>query len=246
MALQKMCEMGEVVSTYSSDTKSVATGQFSTNFRAETCALLHAAQILNGRDDPFSHTVFLTDCRALLQSLQSTQIDKILQDTRRELQTLGSKTKLVLQWIPSHCGVMANEKVDRLSKLDSKQEQTAQQMSYGKVKTLLKKHFKNMWRQRLHGIYQLNRSQQVIIFRLRTGHCQLLSHLFRLKIPHTDECPCGIGPQTPAHIIQSCPTFDTLRQQTWPSAVDLREKLWGPATLLRLTADFVHNTGLPI
>ncbi|XP_041350975.1 uncharacterized protein LOC121369959 [Gigantopelta aegis] len=175
--------------------------------------------------------IFLTDCRALLQCLQFTQIDQILQDTRRELQTLGTKTKLVLQWIPSHCGVMGNEKADRLSKLGSKQEQTAHQMSYGEVKTLLKNHFKNMWRQRLqigpegNGIYQLNRSQQVTIFRLRTGHCQLLSHFFRLKISHTDECPCGTGPQTPAHILQSCPTFDTLRQQMWP-----REKLWGPVT----------------
>ena len=67
------------------------------------------------------------------------------------------------------------------------------------------------------GIRQLDRAAQVTIFRLRTGHCQLLSHLHRLKIPHSDECPCGTGPQTPNHILQSCPTFDDLRRQTWPS-----------------------------
>ena len=69
------------------------------------------------------------------------------------------------------------------------------------------------------------------ILRLRTGHCQLLSYLHRLKISHSDECPCGTGPQTSNHILQSCPTFDALRRQTWPSPVDAHRKLWGPVNL---------------
>ena len=55
-------------------TKSVATGQLSTNFRAEKCALLHAAHTLNIRDNLSDHTVFFpTDCRTLLQSLQTRE-----------------------------------------------------------------------------------------------------------------------------------------------------------------------------
>ena len=46
-------------------------------------------------------------------------------------------------------------------------------------------------------IHQLGRAAQVTIFRLGTGHCQLLSHLHRLKISHSDECPCGTGPHSP-------------------------------------------------
>ena len=95
-------------------------------------------------------------------------------------------------------------------------------------------------------IYDLERAHQVTIFRLRTGHCQLLSHLYRLKISHTDECPCGTGQQTPDHILQSCPTFDDLRRQTWPSPVELSEKLWGTAGSLQRTADFARATGLTI
>ena len=49
------------------------------------------------------------------------------------------------------------------------------------------------------------------LHRLRTGHCQLLSHLHRLNISHSDEYPSGTGPQTSSRILQSCPTFDTLR-----------------------------------
>jgi hypothetical protein len=133
-----------------------------------------------------------------------------------------------------------------LSKEGSKLEQSVQ------AKTFLRSHLRGARRERLHlgaeedNIYQLDRKQQVTIFRLRTGHCQLLSHLYRLKISPTDQCPCGTGTQTADHILQTCPTFDTLRRQTWPSAVDLQEKLWGTAVSLKLTVEFVLNTGMDI
>ena len=47
------------------------------------------------------------------------------------------------------------------------------------------------------------------------------------------ECPCGTGPQTTNHILQSCPTFDDLRRQTWPSLVEAHRKLWGHCGRLR-------------
>ena len=56
-----------------------------------------------------------------------------------------------------------------------------------------------------------------------------------VQISHSDECPCGTGPQIPNHILQSCPTFDALRRQTWPSPVDAHRKLWGPVETLRYT-----------
>ena len=64
--------------------------------------------------------------------------------------------------------------------------------------------------------------------------------------PHSDKCLRGTGPQTPNHILQSCPTFDTLRRQTWPSPVDAHRKLWGLVETLWQTADFALLTGLKI
>ena len=95
-------------------------------------------------------------------------------------------------------------------------------------------------------IHQLNRAAQVTIFRLGSGHCQLLSHLHRLKIFHSDECSCSTGPETPNHILQSCPTFDTLRRQTWPSPMDAHRKLSGPFETVQQTADFALLTELKI
>ena len=164
----------------------------------------------------------------------------------------GENPPLTLQWIPSHCGVGGNEEAGRLSKMGSKLEQSAQPMSYSEAKTILRNNFRTEWRQRLgigteeDSIHQLDRAAQVTIFRLRTGHCQLLSQHHRLKISQSDECPCGTGPQTPNPILQSCSTFDTLRYQTWPSPVDAHRKLWGPVETLRQTADFALLTGLKI
>ena len=196
--------------------------------------------------------VFLTDCRSLLQSIQTYRGEQILLTIKRELQALTKRTNLILQWIPSHCGVPGNEEADRLSKKGSKLQQLCQPASYLEVKTIIKNCFNTSWKKRMNVekekdyLETLDRTQQVIIFRVRTGHCRLLSHLYRLRLAHTDGCPCGTDSQTPEHILQSCPSHNTLRQETWPYPVDLNEKLWGPTASLRRTADFLVRTGLDV
>ena len=114
-----------------------------------------------------------------------------------------NKTSVTLQWIPSHCGVGDNEEADRLSKLGSKLEQSAQPMSYSEAKTILRNNFRTEWRRGLDigteegGIHQLDRAAQVTIFRLRTGHCQLLSLLHRLNISDSERMSMWHRSSTP-------------------------------------------------
>ena len=186
-----------------------------------------------------------------MQSLQSGEENKTLDEIRNELKTLKEKTNLVLQWIPAHCGIPGNEKADELSKTGSKSEQPYHSMNFKEAKTIIKSTLETNWKksrniEKKDEINLLNRAEQVTLFRLRTGHCRLLSHMYRLKISHTDECPCGTGIQTPEHILQDCPTFSTLRQETWSTEVGLQDKLFGPAAELRRTAEFTRLTGLTI
>ena len=116
--------------------------------------------------------------------------------------------------------------------MGSKLEQSAHPMSYSEAKTTLRNSFRTEWRQCLDtgteedSIHPLDRAAQVTIFSLRTGHCQLLSHIHRLKNSHSDEYPWGTGLQTSNHILQSCPTFDALRRPqeglgtSWDTAAD--------------------------
>ena len=125
----------------------------------------------------------------------------------------------------------------------SKLEQSAHPMSYSEAKTILRNTFRTEWQQRLDigteedSIHQLDRAAQVTIFRLGTGHCQLLSHLHRLKISHSDECPCGTGPQTLNHILHSCPTFDD-------ETPDMAQSGGGPQEALGTSWDTAADCGL--
>ena len=103
---------------------------------------------------------------------------------------------MTLQWVSSHCGVGGNEEADGLSKMGSKLEQSAHPMSNSEAKTILRNNFRTEWQQRLDigteedSNHQLDRAAQVTLFRLRTGHCQLLSHLHRqMSMLHRSSTP---------------------------------------------------------
>ena len=223
------------------ETKSEATGKNSTNFRAEACAMFYATKALNDKENLTQNTVILTDCKSLLQSLTSDENAKLFTDLKSELNNLQKRTNLILQWIPSHCGVSGNEKADKLSKEASKCVQQENQVTYHEIKTIIRnkisKKNRDQTSMREDHIGKLNRQEQVMIFRLRTGHCQLLSHMYKLKLAHTNECPCNTGIQTVQHVLQDCPIYTELRCEIWRREVDYSEKLWGPASeLLKTTA----------
>ena len=92
-------------------------------------------------------------------------------------------------------------------------------------------------------LHQLARHQQTIIFRLRTGHCKLNSHLKRIGVKTSAQCPCGEADQTPEHYLQSCSLHQQARQQIWPTCVSLKTKLWGSAEDLFLTSRYAALTG---
>ena len=69
--------------------------------------------------------------------------------------------------------------------------------------------------------------QRTTAFRLRTGHCLLRAHMQSLGLSHTENCPCDTDPQTPEHVLQSCPLHAEARLQHWPIWTTLADKRWG-------------------
>ena len=228
------------------------TGKISSNYRAETIALLHAVRFFLGTASPPQKVVFFTDCRSLLQGLQNNKNEQLMQDIKTALHQLSRQSIIKLQWVPSHCGIMGNEKADALSKAGSKMEQFSHPVTYREAKTIIRNRFRSQWKRRLGAesgadpIHQLQRHQQTILFRLRTGHCRLLSHLNRLKIAYTDQCPCGTGSQTPEHVLLHCPAHAALRHNTWPGGAELQTQLWGALPDLEKTVDFIVAAGLQV
>ena len=93
---------------------------------------------------------------------------------------------------------------------------------------------------------QLDRRDQVIIFRLRTGHNRLNKHLHRLNIVRSPKCPCGEDDQTAKHILQDCRNLQTLRENTWPTTESLQDKLYGPVDMLQKTTQFITASGVQV
>ena len=140
---------------------------------------------------------------------------------------MQNKCRIILQWIPSHCGIAGNERADQLAKEGSNMQQPDVPISYHQKKSMIKAQRKPNLPSR-DDYHLLNRQEQVIIFRLRTGHNRLNSHMYtKFKIGTTAKCTCGQANQTSEHILQECANYHTLRCTYWPSDTPMNVKLYG-------------------
>ena len=96
-------------------------------------------------------------------------------------------------------------------------------------------------------LHKLNRTEQVILFRLRTGHNRLNAHMYnKFKVGESEMCPCKADIMAAEHLLQHCRLHDAMRRDTWPDPTLLRDKLYGNLGELRRTAAFVRATGISI
>ena len=179
--------------------------------------------------------------------------DTEINDLSTALASLCRRHEVTLQWIPSHCNLPGNEAADSLAKEGTTKEQVDRSTSYPEVKTILKAKQHSKWRHKhprynkADPYYLLTRREQVTVFRLRTGHNRLNYHLYsKLRIGHTEQCPCGTGSQTTEHLLQFCPTYEPLRKGIWPDHTPLARKLYGSLRDLQCTATFIGETGISI
>ena len=234
------------------DKISLASGLYSTNYKAEAEALKTAAAHIEASTHASLKVVLLTDALCVLQALQSNR-DTELNDLSTALASLCRRHEVTLQWIPSHCNLPGNEAADSLAKEGTTKEQVDRSTSYPEVKTIHKAKQHSKWRHKhprynkADPYYLLTRREQVTVFRLRTGHNRLNYHLYsKLRIGHTEQCPCGTGSQTTEHLLQFCPTYEPLRKGIWPDHTPVARKLYGSLRDLRCTATFIGETGVSI
>ena len=230
---------------------SIPTGLHSTNYKAEAMALEEAATILERSERTKNNVVFLTDALSVLQSIKSNK-DKEQHSLITKLTDLSKRYNTTLQWTPAHCGLRGNELADTLAKQGAHLEQIDSTTAYSEEKTIIKSCLKRKWKlehpkyNKADACNQLERHEQVVIFRLRTNHT-LKQHLYRMfKVGDTDQCPCGEEAQTAEHILQRCELYKELRVRIWPQPTLEAQKLYGCLTDLQRTAAFISETGLVI
>ena len=234
------------------DKISLATGLYSTNYKAESEALKTVVAHIEVSTHSSPNVVLLTDALSVLQALQSNR-DTELNDLSTAVASLCRRHAVTLQWILSHCNLPGNEAADSLAKEGTTKVQVDRSTSYPEVKTVLKAKQHSKWRHKhprynkADPYYLLTRQEQVAVFRLRTGHNRISYHLYsKLRIGHTEQCPCGTGSQTTEHLLQSCPIYEPLRKGIWPDHTPIARKLYGSLRDLRCTVTFINETGVSI
>ena len=233
---------------------SIPTGKFSSNFKAEAEALQEAVNILSKHDKTYnSKIVFLSDAKSVLQSLGNSKRADLNPLTKALMILCDSASKVVIQWVPGHANILGNEIADELAKEGGNMEQIHQGFSYNEAKTAITAALNKRWHEnhqqfdRKDPIYKMPRSAQVIIFRLRTGHNRLRSHMFsRFKIGDNARCPCGHHRQDTEHILQHCNLLTMQRTQIWPTEVSLNMKLYGSYGELTRTTEFIRAAQIVI
>ena len=213
------------------DKISLATGLYSTNYKDDGEVLKTAAAHIEVSTHASPNVVLLTDALSVLQALQSNR-DTELNDLSAALASFCRSHAVSLQWIPSHCNVPGNEAADSLAKEGRTKEQVDGSTSNPEVKTILKAKQHSKWRHKhprynkADPYYLLTRREQMTVFRLRAGHNRLNYHLYsKLRIGHTEQCPCDTGSQTTEHPLQSCPIYEPLRKGIWPDHTPVAGKL---------------------
>ena len=156
---------------------------------------------------------------------------------------LGNTCRVVLQWIPAHCGILCDEQADQLAKCGAYQPSTSihHQEKTTIIKTALKPRLEN------NAYHLLDRPGQVGLARLRSGHNRLNIHMHRkLKIVPFLMCSCGGEDQTTEHVLQRCYRHQPERIAQWPSATPLHQKLYGGLKTLKKTSNFITAAGLVV
>ncbi|XP_053402585.1 uncharacterized protein LOC128557936 [Mercenaria mercenaria] len=156
------------------------------------------------------------------------------------------KTRVVsLQWIPAHCGVPGNENADILAKLGATDNQPQNAITHEENVTMIKALTKP--RPTKDDYHLLERWEQVIILRLRTGHNRLNAHMCtKLKLSPSPMCHCGLEQKTAEHILQRCPCLENQRKSVWPNSTLIKTKVHGKKEDLKKTASFIAGSGVTV
>ncbi|XP_059477948.1 uncharacterized protein LOC132198144 [Neocloeon triangulifer] len=195
------------------------------HFDAETAAIARAAQKVAEQDRfPLNKKKFviLSDSTSAIQFVcqpANLHPDSLL--FKNSLVRLRKKNhELALQWIPSHCQILGNDKADFLAKAATKKiSQLTKALTFNNVKKIIKTATKKIFKESKEEAARLkiwwteikkgpdkswSRKTATAQFRLATGHDVLQHHLNRFKITKDSAtCKlCKLENQDRAHLFR--------------------------------------------
>jgi len=194
-----------------------------------------------------------------LQSISGFNLDSdLVQKFLKDYTILAKNGKnIILCWIPSHVGILGNEKADAAAKSALSLPVTRMKLSatgmYPRITKLIFDDRQEVWMcyagNKLHAIrpnvgdYKqktcLSRRDSVLLNRLRIGHTRL-THSYLLSgddLPECDTCQC---PLTVKHILIECVDLNDVRNEQFVASSI--EDVFNNVEAQKIV-DFIKETG---
>ena len=213
-------------------------GKYMTVFQAEMLAILTCVEKLLDEKAKELRILICSDSQAVLKALLKDSLNSSLtRDCCIKLNELANQNKVVLCWIPGHCGIEGNETVDKLAKKGALLKFIGPEpftgislglAKYGK-KNWIQESSTNYWKnvpklrqskvminqpekERENILLSLNRSQLRVATMLLTGHGIFKNHMYKMKLVEDQLCRfCSNSYETSLHLICFCSRFEYYR-----------------------------------
>lgn len=195
------------------------------NYTAELLAIMEAINLSS--NEPFDNITIVTDSKSSIQAIASLNYQHPIVNSIRHSIITGQK-RITLCWVPSHVGVLGNERADELAR-NSIGTLPISHVSLPRsdIKCDIKRRLRIAWQQqwdamhanKLHEIIPLipkkyvdcyPRSWSVTLNRLKLGHTRLTHghYMSGSPQPFCEDC---IVPLTIKHIMVECPNYNQER-----------------------------------
>ncbi len=209
-------------------------------FTAELEALASALRYIKHAITNTKFVIFC-DSKSVLQAITSKWDHPTVQIIMKFLVFIHSIHKTVIFcWIPSHVGIIGNEKADAAAKAALVKDITDCLISYTDSRQYIGQFVRDLWQtewdlavnNKLHAIkpligeqpsaYRSVRRDEVVLCRLKVGHTYLThSHLLRGEPPpQCDTCQCRL---TVSHILLDCREYDFFRPLLFANNASLHD-----------------------
>ena len=194
-------------------------------FRAELTAILLLLSWINENiHETKKSLVIFSDSLSALKAIQNSHKESMIIEIMFLVTQLHYKgIKIYMEWIPGHCGIKGNDIVDYSAKTAiGNTIDIPLDLNKTEIKSLLKKHFTDMWQLRweedssflksIHKVvskphtYNLSqRKHEILLFRMRSGNVGLNSNLQKLGKRETGLCDYCDQSETIQHFQLECP-----------------------------------------
>ncbi|XP_043237640.1 uncharacterized protein LOC122389551 [Amphibalanus amphitrite] len=208
------------------DTRSFSLPSFASVFSSELVAIEKALCFIEVSDG-LSYLILSDSLSSLLALRSFNPVDPIVQDILARLQSVEQSGKFVqFCWIPSHVGIHGNELADAAARRAAAASCTRRlplpaRDLYSAVRSFILSEWQAEWSLRGGGklrevkptlepwrsCLQDNRSNEVILCRLRIGHTYA-THGHLLRGDEQAICNGCSAPLTVAHVLLSCPLLE--------------------------------------